>query len=56
MAEHLNIERSALSRELSYMKRDGLIIIETVLSYLIFNRLCVISCLADDAGIALLIS
>lgn len=25
MAEYLNIERSALSRELSYMKRDGLI-------------------------------
>lgn len=25
MAEYLNVERSALSRELSYMKRDGLI-------------------------------
>ena len=25
MAEYLNVERSALSRELSYMKRDGII-------------------------------
>lgn len=25
MAEYLNVERSALSRELSYMKRDGVI-------------------------------